>query len=404
MPAPMTDFTKLLAAFSGTQFGDQVALLALPLIAVLVLGAGPVEMGWLTVAATIPFFLFGLPAGVWIDRLPRRSVMLVGSLLRASALLAVPAAALLGLLTLPLLMASAVFAGIGMVFFDVASQSAIPPLVERDRLIQANSRFEIGRAAATTGGPGLAGLLAGAIGPALAVLACGLADLVAAAFAWAISKPAAPETPPVRRSFAIDLAEGMRFLLGEPSLRALALCSLTWNIALFAMNALLVLYLARGLGLTAAEIGLVFAVDGFGMVLGAFASSAIARRIGIGRSIVLGPAIGVVGIALILVATPETAIPLLVAGRFLFGFGPIIFSVTQTSLRQSVTPPQLLGRVNASLRWLTWGFRPVGAVLGGLAGEMLGLHMGVALAGVGLALCLVPLLASPVPKLERIQA
>ena len=400
----MTDFTKLLAAFAGTQFGDQVALLALPLIAVLVLGAGPVEMGWLTVAATIPFFLFGLPAGVWIDRLPRRSVMLAGSLLRASALLAVPAAALLGFLTLPLLMASAVLAGIGMVFFDVASQSAIPALVERDRLIQANSRFEIGRAAATTGGPGLAGVLAGVVGPALAVLACGLADLAAAAFAWRISKPATPVAPPVRRSFASDLAEGLRFLLGEPSLRALALCSLTWNIALFAMSAILVLYLARDLGLSAAEIGLVFAVDGIGMVLGALASSAIARRIGIGRSIVLGPAIGVVGIALILVATPATAIPLLVAGRFLFGFGPIIFSVTQTSLRQSVTPPHLLGRVNASLRWLTWGFRPVGAVLGGFAGELLGLHMAVGLAGVGLALCLVPLLVSPVPKLERIQA
>ncbi len=400
----MTDFTKLLAAFAGTQFGDQVALLALPLIAVLVLDAGPVEMGWLTVAATMPFFLFGLPAGVWIDRLPRRSVMLAGSLLRASALLAVPAAALLGFLTLPLLMASAVLAGIGMVFFDVASQSAIPALVGRDRLIQANSRFEIGRAAAATGGPGLAGLLASAIGPALAVLACGLADLASAAFAWRISKPAAPTASPVRRSFTGDLVEGMLFLLGEPCLRALALCSLTWNIALFAMSALLVLYLARDLGLSAAEIGLVFAVDGIGMVLGAFAAPAIARRIGIGRSIVLGPAVGVAGIALILAATPATAIALLVAGRFLFGFGPIIFSVTQTSLRQSVTPPHLLGRVNASLRWLTWGFRPVGAVLGGLAGEVLGLYAGVGLAGVGLALCLVPLLASPVPKLERIQA
>lgn len=400
----MTDFNKLLVAFAGTQFADQVALLALPLIAALVLGVGPVEMGWLTVAATIPFFLFGLPAGVWIDRLPRRSVMIAGSLLRASALLAIPVAALLGVLSLPLLMAGALLAGIGMVFFDVAAQSAIPALVERDRLMQANSRFEIGRAGAPTGGPGLAGVLAGAIGPALAVLACGLADLAAAAFAWRISRPAAPTTPAVRRSFASDLAEGMRFLLGEPSLRALAFCSLTWNIALFAMSALLVLYLARGLGLSATEIGLVFAVDGVGMVLGAIAAPAIERRIGVGRSIILGPAIGVVGIALILAATPATAIPLLVAGRFLFGFGPVVFSVTQTSLRQSVTPIHLLGRVNASLRWLTWGFRPVGALLGGFVGEVWGLYAGVALAGVGLALCLVPLVISPLPRLERLQA
>lgn len=400
----MTDFNKLLAAFAGTHFGDQVALLALPLVAALVLGVGPVEMGWLTMAATIPFFLFGLPAGVWIDRLPRRSVMIAGSLLRATALLAVPVSALLGVLSLPLLMTGAALAGIGMVFFDVAAQSAIPALVERDRLMRANSRFEIGRAGATSGGPGLAGVLAGAIGPAMAVLACGLADLAAAAFAWRISKPAAPTAPVVRRSFASDLAEGMRFLLGEPSLRALALCSLTWNIALFAMNTLLVLYLARGLGLSATAIGLVFAVDGIGMVLGAMASPAIERRIGLGRSIVLGPVVGVVGIGLILAATPATAIPLLVAGRFLFGFGPVVFSVTQTSLRQSVTPSHLLGRVNASLRWLTWGFRPVGALLGGLVGEIWGLYAGVSLACLGLALCLVPLVISPVPRLERLQA
>jgi MFS family permease len=399
----MTNFSKLLAACAGTQLADQVALLALPLIAVLVLDAGPAEMGWLTAAGTLPFFLFGLPAGVWIDRLPRRSVMLAGSLVRAAALLAVPVAALLGLLSLPLLMASALLAGVGMVFFDVASQSAIPTLIDRDRLIQANSRFEIARAGATTGGPGLAGVLAGAIGPALAVLAAGLSDLIAAFSAWRISTRDTPAAT-VRRSFAADLAEGMRFLLHEPRLRALALCSLTWNIAQFAMGAVLVLYLARNLGLSAGEIGLVFAVDGIGMVLGAISAPAIERRIGLGRAIVLGPVIGALGIPLMLAATPEAAIPLLIAGRFLFGFGPIVFSVTQSSLRQSVTPAHLLGRVNASLRWLTWGFRPVGALLGGLAGEVWGLYTGVALAGLGLALCLVPLVISPVPQLRRLEA
>ncbi|MSP49067.1 MAG: MFS transporter [Alphaproteobacteria bacterium] len=400
----MTDFSKLLAAYAATQLGDQITLLALPLVAALVLGVGPAEMGWLAAAATAPFFVFGLPAGVWIDRLPRRSVMMVADLSRALALLAVPAATLLDTLSMPLLLAAASLAGTGTVFVDVASQSYVPSLVGRDRLIHANSRFEVGRAAAASGGPGLAGLLSGLIGPGLSVLASALAALVAVAFTWRIVARDAPAPAVARRAFAIELKEGVEFLLREPRLRALALCALTWNVSWFALGTVLVLHAARNLGLSALEIGLVFAVDGIGMVLGALFAPAIERRIGLGRAIVLGPTLCALGVLPVLAATPASALPLLAAGRFLFGFGPMVFSVTQTSLRQSVTPTRLLGRVNASLRWLTWGFRPLGAVLGGLAGEVLGLHAGIALAGLGLALCLVPLVVSPVPGLQRLQA
>jgi len=361
-------------------------------------------MGWLAAAAALPYFLFGLPAGVWVDRLPRRSVIIAGDLLRAVVLLAVPLAAVLDLLSFPLLVTVAVLAGTGAVFVDVASQSSIPSLAARDRLIQANSRFELGRAAATTGGPGLAGAVAGFAGPALAVLASALSAFAAAAFAWRIGYREVAVSAAARRDFVSEIREGLGFLLGEPRLRALALCALTWNVSWFAMGAVLVLHAARSLGLSAAEIGLVFAVDGIGMVLGAIAAPAIERRIGLGRAIVLGPTLCALGVPLILLGTPATAIPLLAAGRFLFGFGPMVFGVTQTSLRQSVTPIQLLGRVNASLRWLTWGFRPLGALLGGLAAETWGLYSGVALAGLGLALCLVPLVVSPVPGLRRLEA
>lgn len=400
----MKDFTKLLGAYAATQFGDQVTQLALPLVAALALGAGPAEMGWLAAAASLPFFLFGLPAGVWVDWLPRRSVIFAADLLRAVVLLAVPVASVTGFLGLPLLIVVAFLAGTGAVFVDIASQSYVPTLVGRDALLVANSRFEVGRAAATIGGPGLAGALAGLVGPGLAVLASAFGSFVAAGMIRAIAAAERPHEVAAREPFSIALKAGMRFLLAEPRLRALALCAVTWNIAHFAMGAVLLLHVARNLGLTGAEIGLVFAVDGIGMVLGALAAPRIERRIGLGRSILLGPSIGAVGIALVVAATPDTAIPLLAAGRFLFGFGPMIFGVASTSLRQSVTPPLLLGRVNASLRWLTWGLRPVGAVLGGLAGEAFGLHAAVAIAGLGLALCLVPLLASPVPRLVRIQA
>jgi len=246
--------------------------------------------------------------------------------------------------------------------------------------------------------------VAGFAGPALAVLASALSAFAAAAFAWRIGYREVAVSAAARRDFVSEIREGLGFLLGEPRLRALALCALTWNVSWFAMGAVLVLHAARSLGLSAAEIGLVFAVDGIGMVLGAIAAPAIERRIGLGRAIVLGPTLCALGVPLILLGTPATAIPLLAAGRFLFGFGPMVFGVTQTSLRQSVTPIQLLGRVNASLRWLTWGFRPLGALLGGLAAETWGLYSGVALAGLGLALCLVPLVVSPVPGLRRLEA
>ena len=400
----MTDFMKLLGAYGASQIGDQVTLLALPLVAALLLGAGPAEMGWLTAAAAAPFFLLGLPAGVWVDRLPRRSVILIADLLRALVLLAVPAASLLGLLNLPLLIAVALLAGTAAVFVDVASQTYVPELVERCALLRANGRFETWRAAATIAGPGLAGALSAAAGPALALSASAVASLAASGLVAGIGHRAPCHDPALRRPFLEELREGLSFLLQEPRLRALAFCALTWNVSWFALGAVLVLHAARNLGLGAAQIGLVFAMDGVGMLLGTLVAPRIEGRIGLGRVIILGPSLCALGTPLILLATPETALPLLAAGRFLYGFGPMVFSVTQNSLRQSLTPARLLGRVNASLRWLTWGLRPVGAVLGGLAGEFLGLTQAVALAGIGLALCLVPLLASPVPRLRRLEA
>jgi len=397
------DFTKLLGAYAASQLGDQITLLALPLTAALALGAGPQEMGWLAAAASAPFFLFGLPAGVWVDRLPHRSVMLAADLARALVLLAVPAAALLGVLTLPLLIAVALLSGTAAVFVDIASQSYVPILVGRERLIQANSRFETSRAAATTGGPALAGLLAGAIGPGFAVAVSAAASLAAAACMGAIR---ARETGPslARRAFLVELREGLAFLAAEPRLRALTLCALVWNVSWFALGAVMVLYAARDLGLSGAEIGLAFAADGVGMVLGALVAPRVEQRFGLGRAIVIGPGLCALGTPLILLAGPGFALPLLLAGRFLYGFGPMIFAIGATSLRQTLTPPALLGRVNASVRWLTNGFRPFGALLGGLAGAAFGLDIAVALAGSGFVLCLVPLLLSPVPRLVRLQA
>jgi len=212
-----------------------------------------------------------------------------------------------------------------------------------------------------------------------------------------------------RRAFLFELREGLAFLATEPRLRALTLCALVWNVSWFALGAVMVLYAARDLGLSGAEIGLVFAADGVGMVLGALVAPRIERRFGLGRAIVIGPSLCALGTPLILLASAGFllsgfVLPLLLAGRFLYGFGPMIFGIGATSLRQTLTPAALLGRVNAGVRWLTNGFRPFGAMLGGLAGEAFGLQTAVALAGLGFVLCLVPLLLSPVPKLVRLQA
>lgn len=377
-------FNRLWAAETLSVLGQQVALLALPLIAAVALSATPAQMGLLAAFETAPLLLFSLVAGVWIDRLPRRAVMIWTDLLRAAALLCIPLAAVLGLLHLEVLYAVGFVVGTLSVFFNVAYQSFLPDVVPRAALTDANSKLETSRSGAEVLGPGLGGTLIGVIG-SIAAVWLNILTFVASAFFLGSIRVAEHVSP---RQAAVPLwsglREGLRYVWAHPLIRPLVLCASTINFAQGLLDAMLILHLSRDLGLTPAQIGLVYMGGNVGFVLGALLSERVAAWLGLGRA-ALGAAL-IAGLGLVLVPLSGTlgvlAIPGLIVARLLFGFGAVVFSVQHVSLRQAITPRELQGRMHASVRFFAGGVVPLGALLGGLLGQRFGVGIALGAAGV----------------------
>lgn len=393
------DFRRLWAAESVSQLGSQVTLLAFPLIAISVLHATTFEVGALTAIEMAPFVLVGLFAGVWVDRLRRRPILIVGDLGRALVLATIPLAAVLHHLTLVHLYVASLLTGVLTVFFDVAYQSYLPSLVDRAHLADGNGKLEISRSGAQVAGPGVAGPLIQAITAPYAVAVDATSFVVSALFVARIRRPEPPIEPPpdgVHPKMRSQIAEGFGFVWRHPLLRPIALCTATSNLFSSMVQAVFVVYLVRSLHLSAATIGLVFGVANAGFVVGAIAAPAIARRIGIGRTIVLS--IGLASpFALLYPLAPAAApLPFLMAGGLLVAVGSPIYNITQVSLRQAITPDRLLGRMNASMRFLVWGTLPLGALVGGVLGSWVGLRAALVVGAAGSTLAFLPPLFSPV--------
>lgn len=393
-------FRRFWSAHAAAQLGEQISLLALPLAAAVTLAATPLEMGWLSAAQSAPYLLIALFAGVWVDRNRRRPIMVASDLSRAAMLAAIPLAASFDRLSIAGLTAVGFAVAVAAVLFDVAAQSYLPTIARRDQLGPANARLELTRSVALVGGPGIAGLLMQALAPAQAIVATALAYLVSALLLGAIrapeARPAAGGEIPMGRA----IADGIAFVAAHRVLRAITLTALLWNLSWFVLMAAFVLVATRVLGFTPAELGLVFAAQGAGMLIGAALAQPIAARTGLGRSLVIGPAISALACPLFALAPPGVAgVACCAAGLFLFGFGPAIWAVNQMTLRQAVTPNALLGRVNATIRFASWGARPLGALLGGWIGESVGLQAVLWVAAAGYALQILPVLLSPIPRL-----
>jgi MFS family permease len=362
-------------------------------------------MGWLTTAQSLPFLLFTLPAGAWIDRVRRRPLMITTDLLRAALLTIIPISAAIGGLSVGLLCAIGFMAMTATVFFDVADQSYVPALVGRDGLVGANARLEASRSAGQIGGPGLAGLLVQLVTPASAIALNIATYLASAACLLRIETAEPPQAVVERRSLPADIAEGLRFVARHPLIRPLALCALIWNLSWFNLITVLVLFATREIGISPAAFGMVLSAQGVGALFGAVLASRLGRRLGTGAAILLGPSICAFGTPLIACAAPgATGLPLLMAGQFLIGLGPAIWVVTQLSLRQAITPDHLRGRVNATIRFITFGARPIGAALGGVLGSTIGLRGTVTTSAVLFIICLGPLLISGIPRLREMPA
>jgi predicted MFS family arabinose efflux permease len=397
-PALPAAFNRLAWSNLAAQSAEQVGLAAAPLVAVLALGAGAGATGLLQTAQTLPFLLLAIPMGLLADRMSRRTLMAAAEALRTLALLAILVLAALSLIDLPTLALLGFAGACGTVAYSIAAPALVPALVPATALARANARIELARTIAFAGGPALAGAVVGWIGagPAFAIaaaLSAGAATLLAR-----VAEPVRP-TRPTRHPLR-ELREGVAFVVGHELLMPVFLTQFVFNASFFVLQAAYVPYAVHRLGLAPGAVGATLAAYGLGMVAGALLAGRILGALSFGVAIALGPVAGLAA-ALLMVLTIWAPAPALAAASFfLMGAGPIVWVISTTTLRQTVTPAHLLGRISA-INILAYGARPVGAALGALIGGLYGAETCLAVAACGFAVQAGLILASPVSRLIR---
>jgi MFS family permease len=397
------DFRQLFVADSISQIGSQVSLLALPLVAVLALHASPFEVGVLAACETAAFLLIGLPAGAWVDRMRRRNVLMVGDLGRAAVLGSVPIAWWADVLTMPQLYAVALLTGVLTVFFDVAYQSYLPHLVGKEHLVEGNSRLEVVRSVTQLGGPTVAGFLIQLLTAPIAVLVDAVSFLGSAVFVKLIRKREARPERHADAHLGREIVEGVRFVFGNRLLRSIAGCTGTSNFFGTITQTMLIVYLARDLELKPGVIGLFFSVTGLGALAGAFLVRPTVRWLGQGPALWVSIFVGSLGGLLVPLADNGWRLWLAAAGMVVFGIGVVVYNVTQVSFRQGITPDRLLGRMNATMRFLVWGSMPLGGLAAGLLGTWFGVHNTLWIAAVADVLPVLFILLSPLRTMRSLE-
>ncbi|MEV0144290.1 MULTISPECIES: MFS transporter [unclassified Nonomuraea] len=368
-----SDFQRFVWANAVTQMGTQVTTVALPLAAVLTLDAGALELGLLAAAQMVAFLLVGLPAGVWVDRVRRRPILVRSDLVRGLALATVPLAAWAGVLTLPQLYVVALVVGFGTVFFDVAHMSLLPAVVPEDRLERGNGALEVTRNVSLLAGPGVGGWLVNVLTAPVALLADSASYLVSALL---LSRVRAEELPlrRERRRLRREMAEGLAFVAREPVLRRVAAGGALAMAANSVCSVGFPLYLVKELGVGPGAYGLLLSASACGALAGAALVPRLTARFGTGATLYGSAALATVLYLPALATGPGWRLAFLPVAGALFGAASSVFGVAQLSHRQRVTPGHLLGRVNASMRFLMWGAVPLGGLLGGALGERAGGH------------------------------
>ncbi len=372
------DFMLLWGGQTISEMGSAVTQLALPLVAVVALKASTFEVGLLTAASTLAFALIALPAGAIVDRHAKRRVMIGCDVARLVIIGSVPVAWAAGVLTLAQLYAVALAGGVFTVFFDVSYQSYLPSLLAREQLVEANGKFGVTQSLAQLVGPGLGGALVGALGAAGSMTADAISYALSVASLLGIQ---AREEPPSRtgtaagkRGLRSEIAEGLRFVTGHPILRKVVACTGTANLFSSISTAVEIIFLIRVLHVRPAYVGLIFALAAVGGILGGALSNRLARRIGSARIISFSILVLSLPQILAALAEPGWRIVLFPVGFAFTFFASVVYNVAQLSYRQAVTPPRLMGRMNAAVRWIVWGTMPLGAVIGGALGTAVGIR------------------------------
>jgi MFS family permease len=389
------DFRRLWIGETVSQFGTMVSQLALPLVAILVVHASTFEVGLLTAFESLAFLVVGLPAGAWVDRMRFRTVLIVNDLVRAVAMGSIPFAAWMGFLTIGQLFLVALLIGVSTVFFDVAYQSYLPELIDRKSLVEGNAKLQASESVAQVAGPSIGGLLIQALTAPYAVLVDAVSFIWSAAWVAAIKvRPPKPERKP-DRNLGREIGEGLRFVIGNRMLRSIAMCTGTSNLLSSMAFAVYYVLLARELHLSAGVIGLITSTSAVGGLLGSLAATRIAARFGQGPTIWLSVLVGGPMAFVVPFVHRDWTLVLLAAAQVVWWGTVVVYNITQVSFRQGLCPPALLGRMNATMRFLVWGTMPLGGLLGGILGSVIGVRHTLLVVAIGSCLVFLPVYLSP---------
>lgn len=395
-------FHRLALSNLAAQAAEQVSLAAVPIVAVMALGAGAGQIGALATAQTLPFLLLAIPAGLLADRWSRRRLMAWAEGLRALSLLALLLLVFTGQVSLAWLAVLGFIGAAGTVGFSVGAPALVPALVPQAALGAANTRLELARSLAFAAGPALAGALVSWAGASAAFTLATMLSAAATLLLFGLHEPPRPPAP--RRHVLDDLRAGAAMVWRHALLRPVLLTAVAWNISWFVLQAAYVPHAMRTLGLSASAVGLTLACYGAGMVCGALLAPRVMRALPFGRTVLLGPLVSVVA-SIAMAATLLWPSGVLAAASFvLFGAGPILWTISSTTLRQTVTPQPVLGQVSAIFLTVNTGARPVGAALGGLIGAQFGDGACLVVAAAGFVVQAAIIASSPMRTLRALPA
>jgi MFS family permease len=396
------DFRRLWIGETVSQFGTMVSQLALPLVAILVVHASTFEVGLLSAIETSAFLVVGLPAGAWVDRMRFRVVLIVNDVVRALALGSIPLAYAFDALTIGQLYVVGLVVGVSTVFFDVAYQSYLPDLIDRDDLVEGNAKLQASESVSQIAGPSAGGLLIQALTAPYAVLVDALSFLWSASWITAIRARPPKPVRPADRNLVREIKEGLVFVIGNRLLRAIAMCTGSSNF--FASMDIAVIYvlLARELHLSPGLIGLLSSTAAIGGLVGSLAAAAVSRRFGQGPVIWKSALVFAPTAFVIPFVHRDWTLALYAAGQIVMFASVVIYNIAQVSFRQGLCPPQLLGRMNATMRFLVWGTMPLGALAGGILGSAIGVRETLLVVAIGSCFAFVPVYLSPLRTMREL--
>jgi MFS family permease len=394
------DFRNLWFGQTISMFGAQITLVALPLVAAMNLSASPLQMGILQAAAFLPYLLLSLFIGVWLDWVPKRPILIAVDLLRALLLSLIPLGWHFGFLSMSLLFLIALLVGCNTVISDIGGTAYLPFVIEHADLAEGNTKLELSNSSATIVGQSLSGALIQALTAPFAIVFNVVSYLFSAIFYSFIEKQERKRKRE-RGYILCDMREGMAFVFGNNSIRILVITTLMVNLSSFLLDPVFILYITRTIHLSPIFIGLIFSSAGVGALLGAMMAASFAQRLGLAKTLITSLLLASLATFLLPGATflPKAFAPILIIlMRLVNSSMVVIYNIHQRSFRSSLTPDHLQGRMNASIRWIVMGISPVGFLLGGLLGELLGTSLTLIVGATGI-LCSVIFIALPLIRI-----